>query len=364
MVFVAGPRQCGKTTLAKAVLGELTGEYLNWDDPRTRPLINKLQFSKDSRLVIFDELHKKPHWKSWIKGIYDTRPKTQTYLVTGSARLDIYRKGGDSLLGRYHHWRLHPFTLDEYEGGFDPKECLRRLMTVGGFPEPFIGGDENEAARWRRERFDRLLRDDVRDLESVKLLGSLETLVELLRERVSTSIVVSNLAEDLQVAPKTVKHWIEILERLYILFVVTPYTTKIPRAIQRPPRVYFYDNMDVNNPADKLLGARFENLVATHLLKRIHYLEDSGGDRYALHYIRDKDQREVDFVITKNKKVLEIIEVKYSDTKPSSSLVYYKEKLKAPRATQILYDCPTPFEHRGVRVTGVLDYFKNPVLTG
>lgn len=360
MVFLGGARQCGKTTLAKQLLGNLGGEYLNWDDGRHRQVINKFQFSKDVELIVFDELHKKPNWKSWIKGLFDTKTNHQKFLVTGSARLDIYRRGGDSLLGRYHYWRLHPFTLDEYEGSFDQRECLKRLMTVGGFPEPFLQGDEIEAARWRRERFDRLLRDDVRDLENVKLLSSLESMVDLLRERVASSIVVSNIAEDLQVAPKTVRHWIDILERLYILFVVPPYTAKLPRAIQRPPRIYFFDNMDVNNPADKLIGARFENLVATHLLKRINYLEDSSGDRYALFYLRDKDQREVDFVITKNKKIEELIEVKYSDQAPSKSLIYYKEKLNAPRATQILFECHTPFEHKGVKVMSVSEYFRDP----
>jgi len=230
-------------------------------------------------------------------------------------------------------------------------------MTVGGFPEPFLLGDEAEAARWRRERHDRILRDDIRDLESIRTISSLTLLVDLLRERVSSSIVVSNLAEDLQVAPKTVARWLELLERMYLLFIVKPYAHKLIRAIQKPPRVYFFDNMDVNNPPDKVLGARFENLVATHLLKRLHFLEDSSGDRYELHYLRDKDQREVDFVITKNRTVVELIEVKYSDLQPSQSLIYYREKLNAPKATQIVYDCIQKFEHKGISVMGVLEYF-------
>lgn len=357
MVFIGGPRQCGKTTVARDILQDLGGEYFNWDNDEHRSLITKSRFSSEAPLIVFDELHKKRHWKNWIKGIYDVKPKNQNYLVTGSARLDIYRRGGDSLLGRYHYWRLHPFTLDEFAGDISLTLCLQRLMTVGGFPEPFILGDEIEARRWRRERYDRILRDDIRDLENIRLLGGLTQLVDMLRERVSTSIVVSNLAQDLQVAPKTVNFWLEILERMYLLFLVRPFTQKLGRAIQKPPRVYFFDNMDVNNPSDKLIGARFENLVATHLLKRNHFLEDSTGDRYEIFYLRDKDQREVDFVITKNKSIEELIEVKYSDTSPSSALIYYREKLKAPKATQIVFDSDQRFEYKGVTVTGVIDYF-------
>lgn len=358
MAFIGGPRQCGKTTLAKSLLDVFSGEYLNWDDARDRKRIKNYEFSKSRKLVIFDELHKLPRWKTWIKGLFDTKPPGQTYLVTGSARLDVYRRGGDSLLGRYHYWRLHPFTLDEYVGGFEPSECLRRLMTVGGFPEPFLQNDPREAQRWRRERFDRVLRDDIRDLENVRMLTTLEMLVDLLRERVGSSIVVSNLAEDLQVASQTVSHWIEILDRMYLTFTIKPYTAKIARAVQRPPRVYFFDNMDVLGPDDKILGSRFENLVATHLLKRINYLEDYTGHKYELHYLRDKDQREVDFVITKDRKIDELIEVKYSDEQPTKGIIYYAAKLKPRVATQIVHNCRRPFEKNGVQVVGPTDYFK------
>ncbi|MBP9707425.1 MAG: ATP-binding protein [Oligoflexales bacterium] len=362
MVFVGGPRQCGKTTLAKDILSQLDGEYLNWDNDEHRRRIVKKQFSPNAPLIVFDELHKMPRWKTWIKGLYDTKTQHQNYLVTGSARLDIYRRGGDSLLGRYHYWRLHPFTLDEHAGQFSSAEALERLMSVGGFPEPFLEGDPQQAARWRRERYDRILRDDLRDLENLRMIGSLYQLVELLRARVSSSIVISNLAEDLQVAPKTVNFWLEILERMYLLFIVRPYTGKLSRTVQRPPRVYFYDNMDVNNPEDKLLGARFENLVATHLLKRINYQEDATGDRYQLHYLRDKEKREVDFVITKNNKVEELIEVKYSDTSPSPSLLYYNERLKPEKSTQLVYNCDKTIHYRGIVVMGVVTYFMNSKL--
>jgi len=360
MVFVGGPRQCGKTHMAMALLKEIGGEYLNWDDGRDRRRIRKYQFGTELPLVVFDELHKSPKWKSWIKGVYDKRPADQTYLVTGSARLDVYRRGGDSLLGRYHYWRMHPFTLDEAVEGITPQVALNRLMTVGGFPEPFLSLDEAEAARWRRERFDRILRDDVRDLENVRLLSTLSALADLLKERVSSQISYANLAADLEVAPKTIRHWIDLLARMYMIFVVLPFTGKLTRAIQRPPRIYFYDNMDVETPPDKLLAARFENLIATHLLKRLQFLEDKTGERLALHYLRDRDQREVDFVITKKKEVVELIEVKYSDEAPSASLRHYAKVLKPKRAVQVVYTLGRGFTKDGIEVLSPIEYFSNP----
>jgi predicted AAA+ superfamily ATPase len=170
MVFVGGPRQVGKTTLARAVLSQNypEGRYFNWDYDDDRQDILQKKWSDDNRLLVFDELHKYPRWKAWIKGIYDVSRQKHSFLVPGSARLDIYRRGGDSLMGRYHYWRLHPFTLDEIPRGISPNDALHRLMTVGGFPEPFLDGDERSARRWRRERFDRVLREDVRDLESIR----------------------------------------------------------------------------------------------------------------------------------------------------------------------------------------------------
>lgn len=360
MVFIAGPRQCGKSTLAQSVIESLNceGELLNWDDDDDRRKILGRQWSDKDPVIVFDELHKYRNWKNWIKGIFDKRKKTQTYLVTGSARLDHYRKGGDSLLGRYHLWRLHPFTLDERPSTMTPAEAFRRLMTVGGFPEPFLEGDETFAKRWRRERFDRVLHEDIRDLENVRSIAAIEELSTMLRERVGGSISYANLASDLRVAPASVQKWIEILERMYVVFLVRPYSKKLARSIQKSPKVYFYDNADVFTAPDGSNGARFENLVAAHLLKKIHFQEDSLGDRLSLRYIRDKEKREVDFVIVRNDVVEELIEVKYSDTQVSKALVHYGEALKAPKLTQIVATLQKPYVSGKVLMTNPWEYFR------
>jgi len=355
MVFVGGPRQVGKTTLAKKILDahSSTGRYFNWDYDEDRQDILKKKWSHKNHLLIFDELHKYPGWKNWIKGLYDVEHEQHSFLVTGSARLDIYRQGGDSLLGRYHYWRLHPFTLDEFPEGMDKEEVFRRLMTIGGFPEPFIADDKREARRWRRERFDRVLREDIRDLEKIQNISQLSLLLDLLRTRVSGLIVVSNLARDIQVASQTIKHWLEILQRMYLVFSVKPYTMNIPRAILKPSKIYFYDNGDVLG--DK--GAIFENLVASSLLKRIQFLEDRDGYQYQLCYIRDKEGREVDFVIVKDNKIEEIIEVKYGDETLSKSLQYYNERLKPRKATQIVAGLKRDYDKQGIQVISPLNYF-------
>lgn len=334
MVFLGGPRQCGKTTLANSLLARTPGRYLNWDFDEDRNEILKKRWGPKDKLLVFDELHKFPRWKNWIKGNFDKEQKLHQFLVTGSARLDVYRRGGDSLLGRYHYWRLHPFTLSEIPKGVSPKSALVRLMTVGGFPEPFLDNNENEARRWRKDRYDRVLRDDVRDLEPIKDIQTLSLLVDLLRRRVGSPVVVSNLAGDLQVAPQTVKHWLEILERMYLIFIVQPYSKNLPRALLKPPKIFFFDNGDVIGDE----GARFENLVAAHLLKKIQFLEDSQGYRYELRYVRDKEGHEVDFVILKDGVVDELVEAKYGDDEISRSLKYFAERLKPRRARQVVFN--------------------------
>jgi len=356
MVFVGGPRQVGKTTLAKAVLSAAfpAGRYLNWDFDEDRQDILQKRWSADNTLLVFDELHKFPRWKRWIKGIYDVSHKTHSFLVTGSARLDVYRRGGDSLMGRYHYWRLHPFTLDEIPKGISPKEAFHRLMTVGGFPEPFLDGDERSARRWRRERFDRVIREDVRDLESIRNIQLLGMYLDLLRHRVGGLITLSNIANDLQISPKTAKLWLEVLERMYLVFSVRPYTKSLPRAVLKPPKVYFFDNGDVLGDE----GARFENLIATSLLKRLHFLEDRDGYRYELRYIRDKEGREVDFVIVKEGELEELIEAKFSDENISKSLLYYAKRLNPKRATQIVATTKRPFDKNQIKVTDPVSYFQ------
>jgi len=357
MVFVGGPRQVGKTTLAKAILSEdfPTGRYLNWDFDEDRQDIFKKKWSHDHKLLVFDELHKYPRWKNWIKGIFDVSHETHSFLVTGSARLDVYRRGGDSLMGRYHYWRLHPFTLDEIPEGISSKQAFDRLMAFGGFPEPFLEADERFARRWRRERFDRVLREDVRDLEYIRNIQLLGMFLDLLRYRVGSLIILSNMASDLQISPKTAKSWLEVLERMYLVFSVRPYTKSLPRAVLKPPKIYFFDNGDVIGDD----GARFENLVATSLLKRLHFLEDRDGFRYELRYIRDKEGREVDFAIIKEGVLDEIIEVKFSDEHISKSLSYYAHRLNPKKATQIVAKLKRPYDQHGIRVTDAISYFSN-----
>jgi predicted AAA+ superfamily ATPase len=358
MVFVGGPRQVGKTTMAKHILESSAGlgRYFNWDyDDDRRSILGK-QWTDDAPLLIFDELHKFSRWKNWLKGIYDVEGLRHSFLVTGSARLDLYRRGGDSMLGRYHYWRLHPYTLDELPEGINGQDALSRLMRVGGFPEPFLENDLRNARRWQRERLNHVLREDIRDLEPVRDIGALNLLLDLLRSRVGGMLVVSNLAQDLHIAPQTVTAWLAIFERMYVTFTVRPYTKSLPRAVVKPPKVYFFDNQDVSEDT----GPRFENLVATHLLKRLHFQEDYEGRHCELHYIRDKEGREVDFAIVQDGILVELVEVKYSDNTVSRSLKYYTDKLKPTKSTQIVATLKEPFDQDGIRITGPLEYFSSP----
>ncbi|MCY4523341.1 MAG: AAA family ATPase [Halobacteriovoraceae bacterium] len=354
MVFVGGPRQVGKTTMAKRIMQDFIyekskkGLYLNWDFDDDKEIIIGKKWDDSHQLIIFDEIHKYHRWKNWIKGIYDKQNHIHRFLITGSARLDFYRRGGDSLMGRYHYWRLHPITLDELPEKMSLAMGMKRLMRIGGFPEPFLDGNEQSARRWRRERFDRIIKEDIRDLEPIKLISSVGLFVNALRKRVGRLIILSNIAKEIQISPKTAKLWLEVINRMYLCFSIRPYSRNLPRSLQRPPKVYFFDNADLILDRDE--GPCFENLVATHLLKKIHYLEDVSGQNVELGYIRDKEFREVDFIILKDDVIFALIEVKLSDDKISKSLQYYSERLHPKHSMQIVMNLKQEYKKGKCRV--------------
>ncbi len=323
IVLLSGPRQVGKTTLSKSLYPQKNFEYLNIDSEEHRLLIRKNAWRRDCDLVIFDELHKLKKWKNWLKGIYDTEGVRPRLLVTGSARLDAFRKGGDSLAGRFYSYRLHPFSVAELKDAYEAEEALHRIIQLGGFPEPFLAGKMEEAKRWRHSHTNRILREDLIDLTSVRDIKGIETLVELLRNSVGSTISFESLARDLQVSSHTVKYWIAILENLYVIFVLTPYSRNIARSLLKQPKIYFYDTGFVKEDP----GARFENTVACALLKRLHFLEDTKGEKCSLHYLRDKEKREVDFVVIREGKPEFLIETKLSNP-DISSIQHFKNFLK------------------------------------
>lgn len=326
MVFVAGPRQVGKTTLARSLPGGRAG-YLNWDAPEHRARILGRELPS-STLWVFDELHKYRRWRNYLKGLYDTKAARQRILVTGSARLDFYRFGGDSLQGRYHLLRLHPLSAAELE--LTTESELSELLTLGGFPEPYFGGTDVEARRWSRDHRTLLIREEVASLERVQDLGHLELLALRLPDLVGSPLSINALRDDLQVAHKTVANWLEILERLYAIFRVSPFGAPRIRAVKKERKHYHLDWTLVQDPA-----ARFENLVACHLLKWVHHEQDVKGRDLELRYFRDIDSREVDFVVVENRRPVLCVETKWGDAPVDRSLHYLKGKFPTSDAWQI-----------------------------
>jgi predicted AAA+ superfamily ATPase len=362
MVLLSGPRQCGKTTFSKWILEkEYPGEYLNWDQPKDRKRIVNQDWSENSKLVVLDEIHKKPGWKNFLKGVYDTKPKNMHFLATGSARLEFFQKSGDSMFGRFRPWRLHPFCLAEDPLELQPQERFERMLERGGFPHPYLAKNKDEAQRWRIQRWSLLLREDLRDLESIRNIQSLELLAELLRSHASGMISYKNLAEDAEIAPKTAKTWIHALEKLYLVFLVSPYSKTIKRALSKTPKLYFLDPGDLLEQSE---GVRIENLVALNLLKRLNFIEDAYGDRLALHYVRDKEGREVDFLITSNQKPVALIEVKRSYQEPDPSLLYFRDRLTSPVCIQLHSECAKrSVIKQGVRIQSLQSFFGQPLDT-
>ena len=349
MVFVAGPRQVGKTTLARSLPGAEKG-YLSWDVPEHRERILRRELPA-SPLWIFDEIHKYRSWRNYLKGLYDVRRQGQRFLVTGSARLDLYRYSGDSLQGRYHLLRLHPLSAAEL--GLETRKELQDLLTLGGFPEPWFEGSEVEARRWSREYRNLLIREEVVSLEQVRDLGNLELMMLRLPELVGSTLSLNALREDLQLSHKTVASWIQILERLYALFRLSPCGAPKIRAIKKAQKHYHFDWTLVSDPS-----ARFENLVACHLLKWVHHQQDTQGRDLDLRYFRDTDGREVDFVVTEGAKPRWLIECKWADRPIDRGLKYLQARFPECEAWQISAtgskDYVTPDGIRVCAATGFL----------
>lgn len=352
MVFIGGPRQVGKTTLAKLIGAREYKKfaYLNWDSREDRRAILGGAFQANAGLVIFDEIHKYKKWKNYIKGEFDKYQEKFNIIVTGSARLDLYRKGGDSLMGRYHYYRLHPFSMAEALGikpevrasktlkfpeHFNGKNAISNtfsdLLTFGGFPEPFLKKDQKTLRRFHNERMDRLIKEDIRDIEQIRDISALQVLVEILPGKVGSLLSLNALREDLQVSHKTISAWMDILERFYYHFRIYPYKTSIVKSLRKEPKMYLWDWSQINEESGRL-----ENMVASHLLKMVHFLHDAEGYKADLHFLRDIEGREVDFFITIDKKPWLAVEVKSSERGASRHLAYFMDRLKIPFAYQLV----------------------------
>lgn len=333
LVFLGGPRQVGKTTLAKQILAArgLSEEsaYRNWDVLSDRKELLQERLPIQPNLLVLDEVHKFARWRSLVKGFFDKYSPKRTLLVTGSARLDHFRKGGDSLQGRYHYFRLHPLTVPELLTFYPEKFDLERLIHFGGFPEPYFSGSDRDWRRWQLEREARIIHEDLRDLERVQEISKVELLMDALPSRVGSPLSLKSLQEDLMVAHATVERWLEILENLYVCFRISPYGSPKIRAVKKEQKLYLWDWSNIEDA-----GARFENFVASHLLKYCHFIQDTEGHKMELRYIRDTDKREVDFVVIKNKKPLFAVEAKVSEKVLSPHVKYFSERTPIPKFYQ------------------------------
>jgi len=330
MVFLGGPRQVGKTTLALQFLDPPSVEnenYLNWDHIQMRLAIRSGELPP-GKLVVYDEIHKYRNWRSLIKGLFDLNRSTKQFLVTGSARLDHYRRGGDSLLGRYRYLRLHPFTVSELNLTTLPE--LERLLNFGGFPEAYLSNDEKTLRRWQNERLYRLVNDDIRSLENLHDYNDIENLAETLQTRVGSPLSVNSLARDLGRNFRTIENWIQILEQTYFCYRILPFGQPKIKAVVKERKLYLWDWSICE---DK--GALFENFVASHLLKYCHFLEDTEGWKMELRFLRDLTGREVDFVVLKNKKPIFAVECKYGEKSVSPAIHYFKERTTIPIFYQV-----------------------------
>ncbi|MBU2567566.1 MAG: ATP-binding protein [Elusimicrobia bacterium] len=354
MVFLSGPRQVGKTTLANEIASEFKNKlYFCWDivEHRKKLIQNPAFFENINRvdesmpLIVFDEIHKYRQWKNYLKGIYDQFADEYKFLVSGSGRLDLYQKGGDSLAGRYFQFHLFPFTLAELDGkkrnindflkhpinNFDinkpniTREIWQALSQFGGFPEPFTKGKKSFFTKWSVNYASQIVREDIKSISDIKNVDNVEILFSLLPSKVGSPLSVNNLVGELQVSYGSVKEWLKLFEIFYLTFRISPWTKKVSRAILKEKKLYLF-----NYPEIPDAGFRFENMVAVELLRAIYNWNEYGYGRFSLHYIRNKEKEEVDFVIAKDNNPVLLVETKYSGETVPKNLINFQKRLNVP----------------------------------
>ena len=354
-VVLTGPRQVGKTTLSRQLMQTFgSAQYLNWDVQADRAVLQRQSWNPRAALLVMDEIHKRPNWKAWLKGVADGRSKGQALLVTGSARMDTFRQAGESLAGRYFSFRLHPVSVREWctQQAVEPAVALDHLLARGGFPEPCLAADLIQADRWRAQYFTDLIREDVLEFSRLHEINTMRLFVELLRERVGSPLSLASIARDLAIAPVTLKRYLEILQALFIVFAVHPWHRNVGRAILQTPKVYFFDTGLVRGDQ----GVRLENAVAGMLLKQVHFVQDSAGREAGLHYIRTKDGAEVDFALSDGGKLTQLIECKSGDNKPHRALARFAGQFSEAEAVQIVFNLRQEEFRNGIMITDAANW--------
>ena len=362
LVFITGPRQVGKTTLSRSLMQGADAQYLNYDVAADRAVIERQSWRAQSQLLVLDEIHKMANWKSWLKGVLDGKAPSQQLLVTGSARMDTFRQSGESLAGRYHCLRLHPLSVREWcahaphdlhDGGSPtPESALARLLERGGFPEPMLERDPVDADRWRRQYIDGLVREDVLEFSRIHEMTTMRLFVDVLRQRVGSPLSLASVARDLAISHPTLRHYLGILQALFIVFSVSPWHRNIARSVLQQPKIYFFDNGLVQGDD----GARFENLVACHLLKHAQWQQDAFGRDCTLHYLRTKDGAEVDFALSDGDRVSDLIECKWTDPAPHRALLRFSGEMPQARAVQLVRSLRQPEQRGPVEVARAADW--------
>lgn len=386
MLFLSGPRQSGKSTLAKQLIENSPEAYFSWDDHafkktwlRATSDFGNALIKRDIHRIALDEFHKNLKWKNQLKGFFDYLGDQIQIIVTGSAMLNVYRKGADSLTGRFVHFHVHPLTLGEL---LNPKptsfrefqrllenfealpstsiarDCSTTLLKYSGFPEPYQAQSEQISQIWSKGRMETIIRQDLREISPLLQTSQVEILASFLPERVSSQFCIKSVSEDLDVAYTTAQRWMLALESIYYHFTLHPYSKSIPRSLKKDAKIYLFDWTVVSDP-----GKRFENMVACHLKKFVDYYNDLGQADLKLCYLRDKEKNEVDFVLLQKGKPLFTLEVKLSERSMDKTFLKFQKNFSVPHfqivQTQNVFQVDRSTDRKNAFVLSFERFFAN-----
>ena len=355
LVILTGPRQVGKTYMSRQLMSYFQNPlYLNWDIPEHRVRLQKQDWYDLHDVVVMDEIHKMANWKQWLKGVTDAKASGTSLLVTGSARMETFRQAGESLAGRYYAYKMHPISVKELcaNTSKSPSEALEHLLERGGFPEPCLAEEILEVNKWRLEYSKDLLREDILEFSRLQELNTMKIFIAILRGRVGSLLSLASIARDIGCSPITLNKYLDILKALFVVFTIHPWTDNVGRSLLKTPKVYFFDQGLVKGDE----GARLENAVAYMLLKHADFIRDTQGIETGLHYLRTKDGEEIDFAISQDNQLTDLIEVKCSDNKPHATLIRFAAKFPEANAVQLVYNLRYPQKTRGILIEDMAKY--------
>ena len=302
VITITGPRQSGKTTLARSLFKKK--DYVNLENPKERAFAiedPERFLNQYPNGLILDEVQRAPDLLSYIQVIVDEKKQKNMYILTGSQQFNLLKSINQSLAGRTAMISLLPYSLSELIKNYYKKTPSYDELILKGF-YPKLHEENIEPETFMRDYIQTYVERDLRELSELKNLHLFQKFLKLCAGRVGQILNYQNIGDDLGLSHNTIREWISIHEASYIIHLLPPFHANIKKQLIKSPKIYFYDTglacylLDIENTkqlsSHPLRGNLFENMVVSDLLKYRYNL----GKKHNLYFYRDSSKKEIDLI--------------------------------------------------------------------